>query len=226
MNKNNQHIFFHEIKNNLANIYSMIEIIEDEPETFNEYAPLIKSSILNVKNIEKDYETFLTTGIRSGKCQTININSVIESVCLEYKNMADEYGVDIQRDLIDIKLCIDIPKFKQVISNLISNAIKYNIPGGAIHVSACYSNHKVQIEIKDTGIGMIPNEIKKLGTAFYRSKRKEVPGTGLGWATIINICDLFGWKYNINSNVFKSPTSPKSPKSKKIEWKTKITIII
>ena len=198
MNKNNQHIFFHEIKNNLANIYSMIEIIEDEPEMFTEYAPLIKSSILNVKNIEKDYETFITTGIRGGKSQTTDVDKIIESVCNEYKGMAEEYGVLVEYNLTNIKLCIDIPKFKQVVSNLVSNAIKYNIDGGRVLVSLYYHNHKVKLEVRDTGIGITVNEIRKLGTAFFRSKRKEVPGTGLGWATIVNICDLFGWKYVIN----------------------------
>ena len=170
MNKTNQHIFFHEIKNNLANIYSMIELLEDDPSSFNEYAPLIKSSILNVKNIEQDYETFLTTGIRSGKSQTININEVIELICGEHKSMANEYGVMLNYNLTNIKLCVDVPKFKQVISNIISNAIKYNVDGGSVMVSLGYHNHKVQIEIKDTGIGMTPNEIKKLGTAFFRGK--------------------------------------------------------
>jgi len=212
MNKTNQHIFFHEIKNNLSNIYSMIELIEDDPASFNDYAPLLKSSILNVKNIEKDYEVFLTTGIRSGKSQTANLDEIIESICKEYKSMADEYNVQIIHNLTNIKICIDIPKFKQVISNLISNAIKYNICCGTVMVSLSYHNHKVQIEVKDTGIGMLPNEIKKLGTAFFRSKRKEAPGTGLGWATIVNICDLFGWKFNVVSN--------------NTLWKTIITIII
>ena len=109
-------------------------------------------------------------------------------------------GNDSNYNLTNIKLCVDVPKFKQVISNIISNAIKYNVDGGSVMVSLGYHNHKVQIEIKDTGIGMTPNEIKKLGTAFFRGKRKEAPGTGLGWATIINICDLFGWKFNIISN--------------------------
>ena len=212
MNKTNQHIFFHEIKNNLANIYSMIELLEDEPSSFDEYAPLIKSSILNVKNIEQDYETFLMTGIRSGKSQTININEVIELICNEYKTMANEYGVLIDYNLTNIKLCIDVPKFKQVISNVISNAIKYNVDGGTVMVSLGYNNHKVQIEVKDTGIGMTPSEIKKIGTAFFRGRRKEVPGTGLGWASIVNICDLFGWKFNVVSN---NPI-----------WKTIITITI
>jgi signal transduction histidine kinase len=218
MNKEAQNIFFHEVKNNLANIYSMVELIEDEPESFSEYAPLIKSSILNVKNIEKDYETYINTGIRSGKCQAASIDAIIESVCAEYKNMASEYNVAIQLDLTNIKLCIDIPKFKQVISNLLSNAIKYNVDGGVVMISLYYFNHKVRIEIKDNGIGMTQAEIKKLGTVFFRSKRKEVPGTGLGWATVVNICDLFGWKYFVNIADFTKTTTTK--------WKTTIVITI
>jgi signal transduction histidine kinase len=85
-------------------------------------------------------------------------------------------------------------------------------------ISLYYFNHKVRIEIKDNGIGMTQAEIKKLGTVFFRSKRKEVPGTGLGWATVVNICDLFGWKYFVNIADFTKTTTTK--------WKTTIVITI
>jgi signal transduction histidine kinase len=207
----NQHIFFHEIKNNLANIYSMIELIEDDFELFKEYAPLIKSSIMSVKDIERDYNIYINTGIHGGKCQTVMLGDVLNALCDEYKIMAAEYRVSIARELENIKYSLDVTRFKQMAGNLLSNAVKYNVDGGCVHVTLCRRENKVCLIVKDTGIGIMENEIKKLGTAFYRSKRKDVMGSGLGWATIFNICKLFEWKYTITNTKY---------------WNTIVTIII
>jgi len=79
-------------------------------------------------------------------------------------------------------LSLDPERFRQIITNLIGNAIKYT-PRGEVKVETKKDNKKVIIRISDTGIGLTAEEQKNLFKKFYRvrtEETKEIKGTGLG----------------------------------------------
>tara|TARA_Y100000310_G_scaffold327251_1_gene393299 strand:- start:2908 stop:3819 length:912 start_codon:yes stop_codon:yes gene_type:complete len=84
------------------------------------------------------------------------------------------------------KINIDVDKLKQILINIVGNAIKYT-EKGSVDVSLQVVNNKVAIEVKDTGIGMSPENQQKLFEKFFRVKSiktKFIQGTGLGlWIT-------------------------------------------
>jgi len=195
---NDQSVFMHEIKNSLSNIYSLIDIIEGDPNELKFCLPLIKEAIKQVKNVEKDYDEFRKSGTNSIKIIQVNLLALINSITDEYKSMADEAKITFSVKCKNIKIQADATKLRQVLSNLISNAIKYNKPGGKVLID-CQVDEKINIIVSDTGIGLSPDEIQNLGTTFYRSKKIDVPGTGLGWALIKNICKILGWNVVVRS---------------------------
>ena len=90
-------------------------------------------------------------------------------------------SVNIPPDLPMV--CIDRNTFREVLSNLIANAIKYNRPEGKVGISACETKDCVVVAIEDTGLGIDEKEIPFIFEQFYRSKSKEIrrqQGTGLG----------------------------------------------
>jgi two-component system phosphate regulon sensor histidine kinase PhoR len=93
----------------------------------------------------------------------------------------------------DIQIRIDVPgdmplmeadrdKIKQVLLNLMSNAIKYNRPNGSVIVTANYSDAELSIILQDTGVGIPEESIPHLFEKFYRVREHEgkAQGTGLG----------------------------------------------
>jgi signal transduction histidine kinase/CheY-like chemotaxis protein len=94
---------------------------------------------------------------------------------------------NIQLDVIDagtIAVQADRQRLRQVLLNLLTNAIKFNRPGGSVQLSAVRDGDCVRIAVTDTGIGIAPGQIERLFSPFERldAERLGVEGTGLGLA--------------------------------------------
>lgn len=110
-----------------------------------------------------------------------SVHEVVTSLMPNIQKSGLEFIVDVPKHF-EAKVRGDEGKIKQVISNLIDNAVKYTIRG-SITISAHVENGKVRIEIKDTGMGLDQADISRLFTKFVRMKdayRTNVTGTGLG----------------------------------------------
>ena len=94
-------------------------------------------------------------------------------------------------------------KIQQVIYNLIDNAIKFSHPDSTITIETTEKNEKVFISVKDTGIGIPKDSIKKIWERFYKtdlSRGKDKRGTGLGLAIVKEIIS----SHNENINVIST----------------------
>ena len=101
---------------------------------------------------------------------------------------------------------VDIDKFKQVLINLISNAIKYTEKNGKITVSAKKSRKSIQIDILDTGKGIPQEDIKKIFDKFYQVEHymtRKQRGSGLGLAIANEIIKLHKGEIKVRSKIGK-----------------------
>lgn len=93
----------------------------------------------------------------------------------------------------------DMSKVQQVLYNLIDNAIKFSRSDSAITVETTEKNDKIFISVKDTGIGIPKDSIKKIWDRFYKtdlSRGKDKRGTGLGLAIVKEIINAHGENIN------------------------------
>ena len=210
-------IFMHEIKNSLGNIYALAEIIENDPTELSECLPLMKTAINQIKNVERDYNEFRKSGQSTIRLGPVNLATLLSSIAEEYRLQADEKKITINISCKNIKIQTDVSKLRQVLINLIINAIKYNQIGGQILLECKAVAAKNVIIISDSGIGMSPDELKMIGTVFYRTKKIDVPGTGLGWALIKSISNLMKWEITIKS---------KSKSANPFEYTTVVSIFL
>lgn len=143
---------------------------------------ILVEDLLNVSRIEQ--------GRMKVQLQPIEAGGIIRSVVEELKIQADAKSLSLEYSPHDQALPlvnIDTDRFKQVMINLIGNAIKYT-PKGEVEILTDIKNEKeLEIKIKDTGIGMSAKARERLFEKFYRvenDKTKEITGTGLGlWIT-------------------------------------------
>jgi signal transduction histidine kinase len=108
--------------------------------------------------------------------------------------------VDIPDDLPAVKA--DSQRLQQILTNLVSNAYKYTPNGGTITVQTKSDNQTVTCMVKDTGIGMTEEEVKKLFNKFWRSEEgyvRDQPGTGLGLAIAKNLIEMQGGEMSVES---------------------------
>ena len=104
----------------------------------------------------------------------------------------------------DLEMDFDPEQIKQVMTNLISNAIKFTPPGGLIMVRLKQVQHQLEIEIEDTGIGIAPEYHAHIFDRFYQvdssSTRKE-QGTGIGLSHSRELVELMGGKILVESKL-------------------------
>ncbi len=103
----------------------------------------------------------------------------------------------------------DRERLKQVMINLIDNAVKYTEPGGEISVRASQEGPMAALHVRDTGCGIAPEHHARIFERFYRVDRdrsREVGGTGLGLAIVKHIVEAHGGTIRVESEVGKGST--------------------
>ena len=98
----------------------------------------------------------------------------------------------------------DNKKIFEVVENLCSNAIHYNVENGKITVEISEDEKEIKITVADTGIGIEKENIPRLCERFYRvdkSRSKKTGGTGLGLAIVKHICALYNAELSIESEI-------------------------
>jgi signal transduction histidine kinase len=152
-------------------------------QSASERLAILVDDLLNVNQIEQ--------GRLKMYPRPTDINDIIGSVIDELGIQAEKKGLrlDYKPHAGDLPLIeVDTNRFKQVLVNLAGNAVKYTEKGGVeIVTREKFDGRVLEIAVKDTGIGMSAQALKRIFEKFYRAqsdKMKKIPGTGLGlWIT-------------------------------------------
>ncbi|MBU2044997.1 MAG: cell wall metabolism sensor histidine kinase WalK [Candidatus Omnitrophica bacterium] len=132
--------------------------------------------------------------IESGKLildkNSYKLSEIVKKVLvnLKIKDRSLKVSIDIPDDLP--KVAVDEARIKQVLFNLIDNAVKYNRPQGQITISAEDAGEAVRVNISDTGIGIPQKDLPRIFERFYRvdkARSRELGGTGLGLSIVKHI---------------------------------------
>jgi two-component system, chemotaxis family, CheB/CheR fusion protein len=179
----------HELKTPVTNIKVYTEILEERFKKANQKEPHELMAKLNsqVDRLGKLIEDLLdTTKIVEGKLPLVvtefDINQLIQSKVEEARAMTSKHQIIFNEGKLP-RIPADKDRIEQVISNLLSNAMKYSPDGGDIIVTTLLQDEHVQISVKDNGVGIKLPNINRVFERFYRamdSKMETFPGLGLG----------------------------------------------
>ncbi|MBD1878985.1 MULTISPECIES: ATP-binding protein [unclassified Coleofasciculus] len=100
------------------------------------------------------------------------------------------------------QVCMDQKLLWHILTNLVSNAIKYSPQGGTVQLELSCHDGQATIQIKDEGIGIPPTDQEQLFEVFHRAKNVgKIPGTGLGLSIVKKFVDLHGGQISVSSEV-------------------------
>lgn len=203
----------HQLRSPLAAIHQYFEVLlsdiggglTDMQREMLERARVRLEGLLELINDWLDMNRFQKGDIL-GRLQPEAVGPCIEAALAGLEIAAAEKKISIELrippDLPAIQA--DAESLREAFSNLISNAIKYNKPGGEIHIRANQQGDWVLIEVEDTGFGMEEKEIPFIFEQFYRSKSKAVreqEGSGLGLTIVQKIIQAHGGKIEVRSRL-------------------------
>jgi signal transduction histidine kinase len=208
----------HELKTPLTSIAGFAETLQgragDDPDVRRRFVDIISiesarlarliDDILILSDIEREE--------RSKPGGSVEIKQAIEEVLDTLRPLAEEKGIGLSFEVqYEMFIGGEKDRFKQLMVNLIENAIKYSPAGTTVTVraekaeKAKRDGHKdasVCVSVRDEGIGIAPEDIPRLFERFYRvdkSRSKEAGGTGLGLAIVKHIALLFDAEIAVES---------------------------
>jgi signal transduction histidine kinase len=140
--------------------------------------------------------------------ELVDINSLILEMIEQQKVQADEKSIAINLRLSKepIRIFGHQADFKEVILNLITNAIRYSRENDSVTITTNIVGEQIEITVRDTGIGIAKKDLPKIFDEFYRSEnaKKEVKiGTGLGLSIVKQIVDNYNGTINVQSTLDK-----------------------
>jgi signal transduction histidine kinase len=157
---------------------NVIEVLGKVYQSSRNLAVII-DDFLTISHIEQGKMTY--------KFETVEMKKMIDALVDEFRPAANNKGLFIHfttDGYEEYNITGDFGKIRQVLSNLVDNAIKYTISGGVeIHITKDFTFHKTRIMVKDTGIGLSEESISALFQKFSRAKEVQkvyTDGSGIG----------------------------------------------
>lgn len=163
------------------------EKVEGEPKTYAQRVNQSSQRLIAIVNDLLDVARLQSGKLSVEKAKT-DLSPVISAVLEELRASAEEKSLELLSEGTDTAhvVQIDETRFHQALSNLVSNAIKYT-QAGSVTVALSETKEKVEVRVKDTGMGIESADQKKLFAPFFRvdsTDVSQITGTGLGmWIT-------------------------------------------
>ena len=206
----------HEFRTPLAGIKAMIETLHDgavdDKETARDFLTRIDDEVERLTQIVAELTEL--SRIETGKAELIlepvNLNLLVEEVI-------NQLGSQMARQqlTVDKKLASNLPhvqadkvRIRQVIVNLVHNAIKFTDPGGKITVATRVHGGSVTVDTSDTGIGITKSDLPHVFERFYKGDRARSGGggTGMGLAIAKHVVEAHGGSVRVQSEEGKGST--------------------
>ncbi len=199
----------HDFRSPLTSIKGYIEAIMDGTiphEMQDKYLNIILFETERLNKLTQSMLELNKYGARGSMLDisSFDINNTIKLVAQSFEGICQEKKISFELILTGQTSFVsaDISKIQQVLYNLIDNAIKFSHPDSTITVETTEKNEKVFISVKDTGIGIPKDCIKKIWERFYKtdlSRGKDKRGTGLGLAIVKDIISAHNENINVIS---------------------------
>lgn len=195
----------HEIRNPLQSIKGFVQLLQEknkENQEISSYSEIIISEINRINSIIKEYLQLVRPP--ASKFESKNINQIINEVIMLADSEAILRNVVIEKKLSSKMplIMVDESRIKQVLINILSNALAAITDGGTIRICSWFSYRfrEACISILDNGIGMDEKTLSQIGSPFFTTKEE---GTGLGLTVSYRIVQDHGGRIEVESSLGK-----------------------
>lgn len=206
----------HELKTPITSIKGFAETLldgaADDPEVLDQFLhiifeeskriQLLIDDLLILSKLEKD-ESTINVG-------PVEVGFVLEDVLPVINQHAEQKNIEIQVDADkELTFEADEEKIKQILLNLLTNAISYTPEKGTVSLNVKDNEDSVCLQVKDTGIGISKEALPRIFERFYRvdkDRSRDTGGTGLGLAIVKHIVEVHQGEITVESELGKGTT--------------------
>lgn len=183
----------HELKTPLASIRLLADSILQsdgmDQETVRDFVGDIGEEAGRLARITGHLLTLTKLdSLPAGQTYPVALETIVERVLTSLSPVAELAGVELAAEVrADCVVLCSRDDLHQICFNLVENAIKYNRPGGRVHLSARREGDQILLEVADTGVGIPEEDLPKVFNRFYRvdkARSRAAGGTGLGLSIV------------------------------------------
>lgn len=203
----------HELRGPLTAIKASVDVMQSHPERIHpkdsKKITAIASATTQMSHLIEDLLFLARTDrdvvIPDREKKPLLINTILQHIVTLLEPFAQNKEITLKADLsLEILVVGDQTQLTRLFSNLIENALQYTPVGGEVKVQLSKQNRYAMINIKDTGIGIAPDQIPFIFDRFWRADKarsRREGGTGLGLAIAAAIAKSHGGKITVTSQV-------------------------
>ncbi|MDI9243128.1 sensor histidine kinase [Fusibacillus kribbianus] len=200
----------HELKTPITSIKGYTELLGSGLITKEE----VREDFLRRIGVEADNMTSLINDILmisrletkdvEEEMAVLQICPIVDDVLSSLEPVAADYGVKIYAECEPLKVNASLRQLKELLNNLLMNAVKYNKPDGVVRLTVSSDMEDLVIVVSDTGMGIPKEAQSRVFERFYRvdkGRSKKLGGTGLGLSIVKHIVNYYGGTIGLESQV-------------------------
>lgn len=203
-------VLAHELKSPINAVDGYLDLIRNRllGDELAAYGDMIERSSLRIGGMRKLINDLLDlTRIESGQrirtLEPLELAELARAALEGQETAARALELDVTLEAEPgLILQADRMELEMILNNLVSNAVKYNRPGGRVTVRLARRDGAVELEVADTGWGLSREEADRLFSDFVRIKNdhtRDIPGSGLGLSLVKKLCALYGGSVTVES---------------------------
>ena len=205
----------HELRTPLTVMRGEIELALHSTQTPAEYRTVLESSLEEILRMTSITDNLLLLakaeqGTVDVDLSEVDLENLLDELYEDSEVLAEQKNISVRlKEKVPITIVGDRGRLRQLLLNLVDNAIKYTPEGGTVTLAVRRQNGAALFEVQDTGIGIPPGEIDKIFDRFYRvdkARSREQGGTGLGLSIAKWIAELHRGTISVTSEVNKGST--------------------
>ncbi|NMB25415.1 MAG: phosphate regulon sensor histidine kinase PhoR [Firmicutes bacterium] len=200
----------HELRTPLTSIKGFVETLQDgaidDPESAKRFLKIMETETDRMVDLVKDLLELsrLEASDRSWDLAVVDLARIAENMTDAYYQRAQELGLELSIAIEDNLPLVngDATLLRQVLANLLDNALKYTDAGGQVWLTLSGDDTGVTLEVEDTGVGIPAKHLDRIFERFYRVDKgrcRQRGGTGLGLAIVKHIVEKHGGTITIKS---------------------------
>ena len=198
----------HELRTPLTIMRGELEQVISEQDLNPSVHDAVGSALEEIGRMSKIVESLLAiarldSGPDAIEPRAADLGTLCTWVVEQMHPLAEEKHIDIRAHVTVLEALIDTARMKQVLVNVIDNAIKYTLPGGSIELTAFTSDGMAVIEVVDSGIGIPAADLPHVFDRFFRAdtaRSRGSGGAGLGLSIVKAICHAHGGSISLQSS--------------------------
>lgn len=206
----------HEFRTPLAVVSGYIEILESGefgplPAEYQQPVHIAARRVRSLGKLVDDLTALLDLAAHKSDFTVLRVADMLTPLFAEYRMKALSEQVELHMDLGTALPTVRAEEtlLRKAIDNLVENAIKFTPPEGRVDIQLRANNDSLELAVKDTGVGIPPEELPRIFERFYQvdgSNTRRYGGTGLGLALVKEIVDLHQGELSVTSELGEGST--------------------